>query len=448
MPQKVLFLDRDGTLILEPADYQVDHIDKLNFYPGVFRWLGRIVQELDYTLVMVTNQDGLGTDSYPEENFWPTHNAMLRALEAEGITFSEQIIDRTFAADNQPTRKPGTGLVKHYMTGEYDLANSYVVGDRLTDIKLAENMGAKGIWIANDPDLGAEELSPVQTGHALSPDALSPDALSPDAASPDAASPDALSPDALSPDALSPDAPSPDALSPDAPSPVQTGHALSLLSPQETLQGTIALRTTDWEDIYRLLRLASRTASVRRTTKETDIQIELDLDGTGKTDMDTGLGFFDHMLDQLGRHSGCDLSVKVKGDLHIDEHHTIEDTAIALGEAFGQALGDKLGIERYGFNLVMDESIVDVRLDFGGRQWLVWDCEYRREKVGDMPTEMFHHFFKSFSDGAKCNLAIKAEGNNEHHMIEATFKALAKSIKAAKRRDVDNMRLPSTKGIL
>jgi imidazoleglycerol-phosphate dehydratase/histidinol-phosphatase len=433
MPQKVLFLDRDGTLILEPADYQVDHIDKLNFYPGVFRWLGRIVQELDYTLVMVTNQDGLGTDSYPEENFWPTHNAMLRALEAEGITFSEQIIDRTFAADNQPTRKPGTELVKHYMTGEYDLANSYVVGDRLTDIKLAENMGAKGIWIANDPELGAEELSPVQTGHALSPDALSPDAPSPDALSPDAASPDALSPDALSPD---------------APSPVQTGHALSLLSPQETLQGTIALRTTDWEDIYRLLRLASRTASVRRTTKETDIQIELDLDGTGKTDMDTGLGFFDHMLDQLGRHSGCDLSVKVKGDLHIDEHHTIEDTAIALGEAFGQALGDKLGIERYGFNLVMDESIVDVRLDFGGRQWLVWDCEYKREKVGDMPTEMFHHFFKSFSDGAKCNLAIKAEGNNEHHMIEATFKALAKSIKAAKRRDVDNMRLPSTKGIL
>ncbi|MFT7121381.1 MAG: histidinol-phosphatase [Neolewinella sp.] len=473
MPPKVLFLDRDGTLILEPADYQVDHIDKLNFYPGVFRWLGRIVQELDYTLVMVTNQDGLGTDSYPEENFWPTHNAMLRALEAEGITFSEQIIDRTFAADNQPTRKPGTELVKHYMTGEYDLANSYVVGDRLTDIKLAENMGAKGIWIANDPELGAEELSPVQTGHALSPDALSPDApspdalspdalspdapspdaLSPDAPSPDALSPDALSPDALSPDAASPDAASPDAaspdaLSPDAPSPVQTGHALSLLSPQETLQGTIALRTTDWEDIYRLLRLASRTASVRRTTKETDIQIELDLDGTGKTDMDTGLGFFDHMLDQLGRHSGCDLSVKVKGDLHIDEHHTIEDTAIALGEAFGQALGDKLGIERYGFNLVMDESIVDVRLDFGGRQWLVWDCEYKREKVGDMPTEMFHHFFKSFSDGAKCNLAIKAEGNNEHHMIEATFKALAKSIKAAKRRDVDNMRLPSTKGIL
>lgn len=377
--KKILFLDRDGTLILEPADYQVDHIDKLNFYPGVFRWLGRIVRELDYTLVMVTNQDGLGTESYPEDNFWPTHNAMLRALEAEGITFSEQVIDRTFAADNQPTRKPGTKLVEHYMTGEYDLANSYVVGDRLTDIQLAKNMGAKGIWIATDPELGAEELDADQLAG---------------------------------------------------------------------LDETIALRTTDWEDIYHLLRLASRTAMVHRKTKETDIRIDLDLDGTGKTKMETGLGFFDHMLDQLGRHSGCDLSVKVVGDLHIDEHHTIEDTAIALGEAFGQALGDKLGIERYGFNLVMDESTVDVRLDFGGRPWLVWDCTYKREKIGDMPTEMFHHFFKSFSDGAKCNLAIKAAGQNEHHMIEATFKALAKSIKAAKRRDVDNMRLPSTKGML
>jgi len=379
MPQKILFLDRDGTLILEPADYQVDHIDKLDFYPGVFRWLGRIARELDYELVMVTNQDGLGTESYPETNFRPTHNAMLRALEAEGITFSEQVIDRTFAADKQPTRKPGTELVKHYMTGKYDLANSYVVGDRLTDIQLAKNMGAKGIWIATDPELGAEELDADQLAG---------------------------------------------------------------------LDETIALRTTDWEDIYRLLRLESRTATVHRKTKETDIRIELDLDGTGKTTMDTGLGFFDHMLDQLGRHSGCDLSVKVNGDLHIDEHHTIEDTAIALGEAFATALGDKLGIERYGFNLVMDEAIVDVRLDFGGRQWLVWECDYKREKVGDMPTEMFHHFFKSFSDGAKCNLAIKTEGQNEHHMIEATFKALAKSIKAAKRRDVDNMRLPSTKGML
>lgn len=377
--KKILFLDRDGTLILEPEDYQVDHIDKLNFYPGVFRWLGRIVRELDYELVMVTNQDGLGTESYPEDNFWPTHNAMLRALEAEGITFREQVIDRTFAADNQPTRKPGTKLVEHYMDGDYDLANSYVIGDRLTDIQLAKNMGAKGIWIATDPELGADELASEQLA---------------------------------------------------------------------SLDATIALRTTDWEAIYRLLRLESRTASIRRTTKETDIQIELDLDGTGKTQMDTGLGFFDHMLDQLGRHSGCDLSVTVDGDLHIDEHHTIEDTAIALGEAFGQALGDKLGIERYGFHLVMDEALVQVGLDFGGRPWLVWEAEYKREKVGDMPTEMFHHFFKSFTDGAKANLNIKAAGQNEHHMIEATFKALAKAIKMAKRRDVDNMRLPSTKGLL
>ncbi|MEO0731585.1 MAG: bifunctional histidinol-phosphatase/imidazoleglycerol-phosphate dehydratase HisB [Bacteroidota bacterium] len=377
--QKILFLDRDGTLILEPADYQVDHIDKLNFYPGVFRWLGRIVRELDYTLVLVTHQDGLGTDSYPEENFWPTHNAMLRALEAESITFQEQVIDRTFAADNQPTRKPGTQLVDHYRSDIYDLAGSYVVGDRLTDIQLAKNLGAKGIWIATDPELGAEELDADQLA---------------------------------------------------------------------SLDDTIALRTTDWEDIYRHLRLTSRTASIRRQTKETDIRIELDLDGTGQTDIHTGLGFFDHMLDQLGRHSGCNLSVHVNGDLHIDEHHTIEDTAIALGEAFGSALGDKLGIERYGFNLVMDESTVDVRLDFGGRPWLVWDSYYTREKIGDMPTEMFEHFFKSFSDGARCNLAIRTEGRNEHHMIEATFKALAKAIKMAKRRDVDNMRLPSTKGML
>ena len=377
--QKILFLDRDGTLILEPEDYQVDHVDKLDFYPGVFRWLGRIVRELDYRLVLITNQDGLGTDSYPEANFWPTHNAMLRALEAEGITFAEQLIDRTFAADNAPTRKPGTGLVEPYLNGEYDLAWSYVVGDRLTDIQLAKNIGAKGIWIATDPELGVEELDADQL---------------------------------------------------------------------EGLTETIALRTTDWEAIYRHLRLENRTATIRRTTKETDINIELDLDGTGKTDVQTGLGFFDHMLDQLGRHSGCDLSVEVDGDLHIDEHHTIEDTAIALGEAFSQALGDKLGIERYGFNLVMDEATVDVRLDFGGRPWLVWDADYRREKIGDVPTEMFHHFFKSFTDGARCNLAIKAAGHNEHHMIEATFKALAKSIKMAKRRDVDNMRLPSTKGLL
>ena len=378
--KKILFLDRDGTLILEPADYQVDHIDKLNFYPGVFRWLGRIARELDYELVLVTNQDGLGTESYPEENFWPTHNAMLRALQAEGIEFTEQIIDRTFAADNQPTRKPGTALLQHYLDDpEVDLVRSYVVGDRITDMQLAANLGSRGIWIDLDPALGAEELA---------------------------------------------------------------GDA------GEQLARTIALRSTDWEEIYRHLRLRTRKASVHRETKETDVRIELDLDGTGKTEIATGLGFFDHMLDQLGRHSGCNLGVNVAGDLHIDEHHTIEDTAIGLGEAFAAALGDKLGIERYGFNLVMDEALVDVRIDFGGRPWLVWDCDYKREKIGDMPTEMFHHFFKSFSDGARCNLAIKAEGRNEHHMIEATFKCLAKSIKQAKRRDVDNMRLPSTKGVL
>jgi imidazoleglycerol-phosphate dehydratase/histidinol-phosphatase len=379
MPQKLLFLDRDGTLILEPENYQVDHADKLDFYPGVFRWLGRIVRELDYQLVMITNQDGLGTEEFPEETFWPVHKLMVRALAAEGITFREELIDRTYARDNAPTRKPNTGLVDKYRTEDYDLVNSYVVGDRLTDMQLAKNLGAKGFWLANDPELGNDELSRGELAN---------------------------------------------------------------------LDDTIALRTTDWEDIYRHLRLENRTATVHRTTKETDIRIELDLDGTGRTNIDTGLGFFDHMLDQLGRHSGCDLNVKVKGDLDIDEHHTIEDTAIALGEAFRQALGDKLGIERYGFYLPMDDALARVGIDFGGRPWLVWDCSYRREMIGDMPTEMFHHFFKSFSDGAKCNLNIKTEGENEHHKIEATFKGLAKSIKMAKRRDVENMRLPSTKGML
>ncbi|MCP9236826.1 bifunctional histidinol-phosphatase/imidazoleglycerol-phosphate dehydratase HisB [Lewinella sp. JB7] len=379
MAQKILFLDRDGTLILEPEDYQVDSIDKLNFYPGVFRWLGRIARELDYKFVMVTNQDGLGTDDYPEATFWPTHELMRRALAAEGIAFTEELIDRTYARDNAPTRKPNPGLLTTYLSGDYDLANSYVIGDRLTDMQLAKNIGARGIWIATDPELGNDELSSGELGD---------------------------------------------------------------------LDDTIALRTTDWEDIYHHLRLKNRTATVRRTTKETDILIELDLDGTGQTTIDTGLGFFDHMLDQLGRHSGCDLTVKVKGDLDIDEHHTIEDTAIALGEAFAQALGDKLGIERYGWYLPMDDSLAQVGIDFGGRPWLVWDCTYRREKIGDMPTEMFYHFFKSFTDGARCNLNVKVEGDNEHHKIEATFKAFAKSIKMAKRRDVENMRLPSTKGVL
>ncbi|MEL6274112.1 MAG: bifunctional histidinol-phosphatase/imidazoleglycerol-phosphate dehydratase HisB [Bacteroidota bacterium] len=377
--KKLLFLDRDGTLILEPKDYQVDGLEKLTFYPGVFRWLGRIVRELDYQLVMITNQDGLGTESFPEASFWPPHELMMATLAGEGITFAEVIIDRTYAADNQPTRKPGTALLTHYLEGNYDLANSYVVGDRLTDIQLAKNLGGKGIWLANDPELGAEELNQEQLA---------------------------------------------------------------------AVQDTIALRTTNWADIYRHLRLENRTANVQRKTKETDINIALDLDGTGQTDISTGLHFFDHMLDQLGRHSGCDLTIKVEGDLHVDEHHTIEDTALALGAAFKRALGDKLGIERYGFYLPMDDALVQLGLDFGGRPWLVWDAHFQREKIGDMPTEMFQHFFKSFSDEARCNLNIKIEGSNEHHKIEATFKALAKAIKMAKRQDVDNMRLPSTKGVL
>lgn len=376
--QKILFLDRDGTLIKEPSDYQLDALEKVEFYPMVFQYLSRIVKELDFELVMVTNQDGLGTESFPEDTFWPAHNMGMKAFENEGITFKEVLIDRTFAKDNAPTRKPRTGLLRHYLEGDYDLANSFVVGDRLTDMELAKNLGAKGIWINTEPDLGADEVIG------------------------------------------------------------KTGN------PKET----IVLTTTDWADIYRHLRLTDRTASIHRKTKETDIAIHLSLDGTGKANNQTGLGFFDHMLDQLARHSGCDLEVQVEGDLHIDEHHTIEDTAIALGEAFYKALGNKLGIERYGFCLPMDDCLAQVALDFGGRSWLVWEAEFKREKIGEMPTEMFFHFFKSFSDAAKCNLNIKAEGTNEHHKIEAIFKAFAKAIKMAKQRDVQNMQLPSTKGLL
>ncbi|WP_020537353.1 bifunctional histidinol-phosphatase/imidazoleglycerol-phosphate dehydratase HisB [Lewinella cohaerens] len=377
--QKILFLDRDGTLNLEPEDYQVDALSKVVFYPEIFQYLGRIARELDYELVMVTNQDGLGTDSFPEDTFWPAQNMIVDTLAGEGITFSEIIIDRTFAKDNQPTRKPGTALLTKYLEGDYDLANSYVVGDRLTDMQLAKNLGAKGIWMNNAPALGADELQSEQL---------------------------------------------------------------------QELESTIALTSTSWADIYALLKLGGREARVHRQTKETDILIELRLDGTGQGKMDTGLGFFDHMLDQLSRHSGCDLNVTVKGDLHIDEHHTIEDTALALGEAFAQALGNKIGIERYGFYLPMDDVLAQVAIDFGGRPWIVWDAEYKREKIGDMPTEMFFHFFKSFSDAARCNLNIKVEGDNEHHKIEATFKALAKAIKMAKRRDARDAQLPSTKGIL
>lgn len=376
--QKILFIDRDGTLVLEPHDYQVDAFDKIEFYPRVFYYLGKIARELDFELVMVTNQDGLGTPSLPEENFWGPHNLILKAFAGEGIEFKEVIIDRTFPHENAPTRKPKTGLLQHYMQGGYDLANSFVIGDRLTDVELAKNLGAKGIWINSHPELGADEVN----------------------------------------------------------------------EKRELLQDYIALTTTDWADIYQFLKLTTRSASIQRTTKETDIRIELNLDGTGKANNHTGLGFFDHMLDQLARHSGCDLTVQVNGDLHIDEHHTIEDTALALGEAFAQALGDKMGIERYGFCLPMDDCLAQVAIDFGGRPWLVWDAEFKREKIGEMPTEMFYHFFKSFSDAAKCNLNIKAEGVNEHHKIEAIFKAFAKAIKMAKKRDAENMQLPSTKGIL
>jgi imidazoleglycerol-phosphate dehydratase/histidinol-phosphatase len=377
--KKLLILDRDGALVVEPEDYQLDSLEKLTFYPGVFQNLSRIVRETDFELVMVTNQDGLGTDSFPEDTFWPAHNKILEALANEGVHFREILIDRSFPHENAPTRKPRTGLMTPYMNGDYDLANSFVIGDRLTDMELAKNLGAKGIWLNNEPELGADELSEKAAG---------------------------------------------------------------------LMESTIVLTTTDWADIHRYLRLPPRTAAVRRTTKETDILIELNLDGTGKGSNQTGLGFFDHMLDQLARHSGSDLTVKVDGDLHIDEHHTIEDTALALGEAFAKALGDKMGIERYGFCLPMDDCLAQVAIDFGGRPWLVWEAEFKREKIGEMPTEMFYHFFKSFSDASRCNLNVKAEGTNEHHKIEAIFKAFAKSIKIAKKRDLENMQLPSTKGTL
>ncbi|HAY3542522.1 bifunctional histidinol-phosphatase/imidazoleglycerol-phosphate dehydratase HisB [Elizabethkingia anophelis] len=376
--KKVLFIDRDGTLVLEPEDYQVDSFTKLEFYPEVFQYLSKIAKELDYELVMVTNQDGLGTDVHPEENFWPVHQFIIKALENEDIYFSEVLIDKTFPSENAPTRKPNTGLLTRYINNpEYDLQNSYVIGDRITDVKLAKNLDSKGIFIANDENLGAEEISK-----------------------------------------------------------------------EESLEQYIALKTTSWKAIYEFLKLKSRTASVERNTNETKIKIKLNLDGTGKSNIQTGLGFFDHMLDQIARHGQMDLDIKVSGDLEVDEHHTIEDTAIALGEVFSTALGNKLGIERYGFTLPMDDCLAQVAIDFGGRNWLVWDADFKREKIGEMPTEMFYHFFKSFTDGARANLNIKAEGQNEHHKIEAIFKAFAKAIKSAVKRDPEKMILPSTKGML
>lgn len=377
--KKILFIDRDGTLILEPEDEQIDSFSKLIFYPGAISNLAKIVKELDYDLVMVTNQDGLGTSSHPEENFWPVHNFILKTLENEGINFKEVIIDKTFAKDSAPTRKPGTALLKHFFNeNDYDLKNSLVIGDRLNDVVLAKNLGAKAIWLNNNPSLGIDEAQ----------------------------------------------------------------------NKIDNAEEIIALETADWNKIYEFLKVGKREVEHVRKTKETDILIKINLDGKGDANITTGLHFFDHMLEQIARHGGFDLTIQTKGDLHIDEHHTIEDTGIALGEAFLLALADKKGIERYGFCLPMDDCLAQVAIDFGGRNWIVWDADFKRDKVGDMPTEMFFHFFKSFSDASKSNLNIKAEGDNEHHKIEAVFKAFAKSIKMAIKRDVNNMRLPSTKGML
>ena len=374
--KRALFIDRDGTLVIEsPVEYQLDSLEKLVFYPKVFRNLYFIRKQLDFEFVMVTNQDGLGTDSFPEDTFWPAHDKMLKTLEGEGIRFDDILIDRSFPEENSPNRKPRTGMLGRYLSGEYDLANSYVIGDRLTDMQLAAKLGAKGIWLRPDDD-EARQLLTENT--AISP----------------------------------------------------------------------VLITDDWDRITEYLFAGERRATIRRTTKETDIFVEVNLDGHGRTEISTGLGFFDHMLDQIGKHSGIDLTVRVKGDLEVDEHHTIEDTAIALGEALLKALGDKRGIERYGYCLPMDDCLCSVALDFGGRPWLVWDAAFHREKVGDMPTEMFLHFFKSLSDAARMNLNIKAEGTNEHHKIEGIFKALARSIKMAIRRDIYRYELPSTKGTL
>lgn len=353
--KQVLFIDRDGTILVEPEDEQIDSFEKFQFVPGVIRNLHFIRTHLDFELVMVSNQDGLGTDSYPEETFWPTHNLMLQTLKGEGIEFDDILIDRSFPEEHLPTRKPGTGMLTKYMQGDYDLANSYVIGDRQTDAQLAENLGCKSLILSDE---------------------------------------------------------------------------------------------LDWNRIAEILFAGERTASVRRTTKETDIDISLCLDGTGKSDISTGLGFFDHMLEQIAKHGSIDLKIHVKGDLNVDEHHTIEDTGIALGECIGKALGDKRGIERYGYTLPMDDCLCSVALDFGGRPWLVWDAEFHRERVGDMPTEMFLHFFKSFSDAARMNLNIKAEGENEHHKIEGIFKALARSLKMAVKRDIYKYQLPSSKGVL
>lgn len=367
--KRALFIDRDGTILKEPEDEQIDSFEKFCFLDGVIRNLHFIRTKLDFEFVMVSNQDGLGTDSYPEDTFWPTHNLMLNTLRSEGITFDDILIDRSFPEENKPTRKPGTAMLTKYMSGDYDLQNSYVIGDRLTDAQLAKNLGCKALILSSE-------------------------------------------------------------------------------LPEEMRSDKDITAVSSWDAISEILFAGERIASVRRTTKETDIDIVMNLDGTGKSDISTGLGFFDHMLEQIAKHGSIDLKIHVKGDLNVDEHHTIEDTGIALGECLLSALGDKRGIERYGYSLPMDDCLCQVALDFGGRPWLVWDAEFNREKVGDMPTEMFLHFFKSFSDAAKMNLNIKAEGTNEHHKIEGIFKALARSIKMAVKRDIYKFQLPSSKGVL
>lgn len=361
-----------------PPTYQIDAFDKLEFYPEVFRFLGLIAREMDFELVLVTNQDGLGTEAYPEAHFWPVHQLVMKSFANEGVLFAAEYIDRSFPHEHLPTRKPGTGMLTRYMDGSYDLAGSFVIGDRITDVQLAKNLGCRAIWLSTDPELGMKEVQD------------------------DAAA----------------------------------------------LRKVIALETESWEEIYKFLKLGSRKLIHERNTNETKIHIELNLDGSGHGEMQTGLGFFDHMLDQVARHGKLDLTVKVDGDLHIDEHHTIEDTGIALGEAFAKLLADKRGLERYGFALPMDEAEAKVLIDFGGRNWIVWDAEFKREKIGEMPTEMFFHFFKSFSDAARCNLNIACRGENEHHKIEAIFKAFAKAIRMAVKRDAFSNYLPSTKGML
>ena len=378
--KRILFIDRDGTLIKEaPPTYQVDAWEKLEFYPEVFKYMTKIAEELDYVLVMVTNQDGLGTAGFPEETFWPIHRHVVKSFENEDVSFHAVHIDRSFPEENSPNRKPGIGMLTEYLnTPSYDIPNSYVIGDRITDVQLAKNLGCKAIWLNIHPELGAAEIK----------------------------------------------------------------------DSSRELEKSIVLETHSWEKIYDFLKSGLRKVTHDRNTNETKIHIKLNVDGNGKADISTGLGFFDHMLDQIARHGKIDLTVHTKGDLHIDEHHAIEDTGIALGEAFAKALADKRGMERYGFALPMDEADAKVLIDFGGRNWIVWNAEFTREKIGEMPTEMFFHFFKSFSDAAKCNLNIECHGDNEHHKIEAIFKAFAKAIRMAVKRDPISNYLPSTKGVL